>query len=252
MPVTINPTGNSDFTTAVFEGITGNGLPNGAALSTTQKLTKVDAVWNINRVNGTGNADLQIQWAQLLEGSTFTTLANSDIGIIVNSGTSWALPITPGDNTTNTSSANFSTFGSFGVGAQPPAQAFTFNPLPAKTYGDPDFNGGAISANTTQPIVYTSSNPAVATIVGGNIHIVGVGNSDITASQATDGFYPAVSVTHPLTVNKAPLTIKADDKTKPQGDPNPVLTATYTGFVLGETAAVLATPVTITSLISEL
>src|SRR5690606_13991314 len=103
-------------------------------------------------------------------------------------------------------------------------------------------NGGATSLNTTQPIVYTSSNPAVATIVAGDIHITGAGTTDITATQATDGVYPAVSVTHTLTVVKAPLTITADDKLKFEGLPNPTLTATYTGFVLGEDESALLTP----------
>jgi hypothetical protein len=247
MPATVSPATSSDFTAAVFEGITSDGTPNGTALSSTLKQTKVDAVWNINRVNGSGTAGLQLQWAQQLEGSTFTTLTNADIGIIVNQNPSWALPITPADNTNNIASASFTNFGAFGVGAQPPAQAFVFNPLPTKTYGDADFNGGAFSANTTQPIIYTSSNPAVATIVSNNIHIVGVGVSTITASQATDGFYPAVSASQTLTVNKANLTIKADDKTKPQGDPNPILTVTYIGFVNGETSSVLTTPVAIST-----
>lgn len=247
MPATITPASSSDFTISVFEGITANGLPDGTPLTPAQKQTKVDAVWNINRISGTGTAALQLQWAQALEGSTFITMAGSDIGIIFNQSGNWTLPTAPGDNSLNTASDNVSVFGAFSVGAQPPAQAFVFNAPPVKTYGDPDFNGGAISANTTQPIVYTSSNPAVATIVNNNIHITGVGTTNITASQASDGFYPAVSVTHPLTVVKADLLIQADDKAKPEGDPNPPLTVTYTGFVNGETAAVFTTPLVITT-----
>jgi trimeric autotransporter adhesin len=198
-------------------------------------------------MSGLGAADIQLQWNQLLEGSSFSTFANPDIGIVVNQPPNWALPVGTGDNSLNTATANFTTFGAFGVGAKPPAFAFTFNPIPPKTYGNPDFNGGAISSNTSQPIIYTSSNPAVATIVANNIHITGTGTTDITASQASDGFYPAVSVTQTLTVNKAPLTVKADDKTKPEGDPNPTLTVTYTGFVYGETSAVLLTQPTIST-----
>ena len=37
----------------------------------------------------------------------------------------------------------------------------------------------------------------------------------------------------------APLTITADDKSRDAGQPNPPLTASYAGFVAGETAAVL-------------
>jgi len=247
LPATITPSAASDFAVSAFEGITANGLPNGTALSAAQKQTKVDAVWNIARINGSGSAQLQLKWPQSLEGSTFATLPGADIGIITNSGSSWNLPTAPGDNTNNTASNSYSVFGAFSVGAQPPAQAFLFNPLPAKTYGDLDFDGGAISANTTQPIIYSSSNAAVATIVNNKIHIIGVGTSTITATQASDGFYPAVSATQLLTVSKASLTITADNKTKPEGDPNPPLTISYTGFVYGETNTVLSTQPTIST-----
>jgi uncharacterized protein YjdB len=118
----------------------------------------------------------------------------------------------------------------------------TFNILPVKTYGDADFSGGATSLNTTQPLVYSSNNPLVATIVGGNIHITGSGTADITVTQQSDGVFPTVSVTRTLTVNKAALIITADNKTKYEGVANPVFTVSYTGFVLGENAGVLLTP----------
>lgn len=247
LPATITPAASSDFAVAAFRGITNEGTPNGTALSSLQKQTKIDAVWNINRVNGSGSAGLQLSWPQSVEGSTFTTLPNSDIGIITNLNPSWSLPVAPGDNAANTASGSFTSFGAFSVGAKPPATPFVFNALPAKTYGDPDFNAGVISLNTTNPITYTSSNTSVATIVGNNIHIVGIGTTNITATQASDGFYPAANVTQSLTVNKATLTIKANDATKPQGDPNPTLTVTYTGFVNGETSSVLSTQPTITT-----
>jgi trimeric autotransporter adhesin len=247
MPATISAASTSDIAAAVFEGITENGTPNGTPLSATQKQTKVNAVWNINRVSGTGNIDLQLNWNELLEGSTFITLPDADLGIITNTNPGWSTPSGTGNNSSNTATASFANTGSFGVGARPPAQSFTFNPLPVTTYGDADFNGGAISLNTAQPIVYSSSNSAVATIVNGNIHITGTGAANITASQASDGFYPAASITHTLTVNKATLTIKADDKSKPEGDPNPPLTVSYSGFAYGETPSVLTTPVTVST-----
>jgi len=247
LPVTITPAGASDFAVAVFEGITTNAAVNGTPLTPVQKQTVVNAVWNINRLAGSGNADLQLGWAAALEGSTFTTLPSTDIGVIINNGSSWSLPVGTGDNTANTALAAVSSFGSFSAGAVPPTQPFVFNPIPVKTYGDADFNGGATSLNTTQPIIYSSSDPAVATIVNGDIHIVGAGIADITASQASDGFYPAASVSRTLTVNKAALIITADNKLKFEGQANPVLTASYTGFVLNETAAVLLTPAVLTT-----
>jgi hypothetical protein len=247
MPVTITPTNSSDFSVAVFEGITTNGAITGTALTTAQKQTVVNSVWNINRLNGSGDAIVQLSWNAALEGSTFTTLPNTDIGLIKNNGSSWDLPVGTGNNTTNNVTATLSSFGSFSAGAVPQVNPFVFNALPVKTYGDADFNGGATSLNTTQPIVYSSSNTAVATIVNGNIHITGAGTANITASQATDGFYAAASAMQPLTVNKTPLTITADNKLKFEGQVNPTLTATYTGFVLGETPSVLLTPAIITT-----
>lgn len=247
LPATVNPVSASDFAINVFQGITANGLPNGTPLTSLQKQTVVDAVWNVNRVAGTGNANLKLQWTPVLEGTTLATFANSEIGIIRNNGSTWSLPFGIGDNAANTADTTFSSFGAFSVGARPPANPFVFNALPPKTYGNPDFSPGVISSNTTVPINYTSSNTAVATIVNGNIHITGTGTTTITATQASDGFYPAANVSQTLTVAKAPLTIKADRKIKPEGDPNPTLTATYTGFVLNETAAVLLTPAVLTT-----
>lgn len=242
LPATVTPVAASAVTIAVFEGITSSGTVTGTALTPTQRQTVVNAVWNINRLTGSGDAVLQLGWNTALEGSSFITLPDTDIGLIINNGSSWTLPTGTGDNTANTVQATVSGFGSFGAGAIPPTQPFVFNPLPEKMYGNPDFNGGATSLNTTQPIIYTSSNTAVATIVNGDIHITGAGSADITASQASDGFYAAASVTRTLTVNKAPLTITADDQLKFEGQANPVLTASYNGFVLSETPAVLLTP----------
>lgn len=248
LPVKITPASASDFNVAVFEGITTNGTVNGTQLTPAQKLGVVNAVWNIERTAGTGSAGLQLGWQTALEGSLFITLPNSDIGVIYNNGTSYSTPLGTGDNTANTAAATVSTFGVFGVGSVPQTNPFIFNTLPPKVYGNPDFNTGVVSLNTTQPVTYTSSNTGAATVLPGNIvHITGAGTTDITASQASDGFYPAASITRTLTVSKAPLVIKADTITKFFSQAVPPLTYTVTGFVLGETQAALLTPVTIST-----
>ncbi|MES2650915.1 MAG: T9SS type A sorting domain-containing protein [Bacteroidota bacterium] len=80
-------------------------------------------------------------------------------------------------------------------------QTITFPILPVKTIGDADFATGA-STSSPLSIIYTSSNPAVATVTGGMIHIVSAGTTTITASQPGDASYEAAtSVARQLTVN---------------------------------------------------
>jgi hypothetical protein len=115
------------------------------------------------------------------------------------------------------------------VGGSSPV-SLAFLAIPTKVYGTADFSPGATSSN---PITYSSSDISIATIVSGKIHIVKTGSCTITANDGT------TSLTQNLTVNKAVLAVSADNKTKVYGSANPALTATITGFVLGETSAVL-------------
>jgi len=81
-----------------------------------------------------------------------------------------------------------------------------FNPLPAKTVCNADFDPGATGGG---PIIYTSSNPAVATIVLGKIHITGTGTAQITAddgtSQASQTLTVAAAVTPTITISPSAL-----------------------------------------------
>ncbi len=87
------------------------------------------------------------------------------------------------------------------------SQTITFPAIAAKTFGDADFDPGA-TASSGLTVTYSSSNPAVATIVNNRVHIVGAGTSIITASQAGNtSFSAAASVSQTLTVNKAAQSI---------------------------------------------
>nr|WP_315148616.1 chondroitinase-B domain-containing protein [uncultured Flavobacterium sp.] len=86
-------------------------------------------------------------------------------------------------------------------------QTITFGALPSKAFGDADFAPGA-TASSGLTVSYASSNTAIATIVNGNIHIVGAGTASITASQAGDAtFNAATNVSQTLTVSKINQTI---------------------------------------------
>ncbi len=244
LPVIFSSTNSSTLLASVFEGITDNGLVNGTPLIPAELSKVVNAVWKVGRSSGTGDIGLNFGWDELLEGGLFTTQANSRIGIIKNTGTTWDAPFGTGNNTTNTAFGPTTSTGNYSIGSVPLISAFTFNALANRTYGNPDFSSGATSLNTAQPIVYTSSNTSVATVSStGVIHIVGVGTTDINASQETDGVYLSASQTQTLTINKANLTITANDLTKFEGTANPALTASYTGFVYAENESVLITQV---------
>ncbi len=119
-------------------------------------------------------------------------------------------------------------------------QKITFNTLADKFYGDNDFDPNAASSNNTIAINYSSSKPDVAIVQNGLIHITGCGTTQITAEQpGNDQFSAAIPVVQELIVNQAPLLVRANDLVKFQGQLNPELTFTATGFVYGETQAVL-------------
>jgi sugar lactone lactonase YvrE/PKD repeat protein len=86
-------------------------------------------------------------------------------------------------------------------------QTISFAALPVETFGDTDFAPGATTSSGL-PVSYASSDETIATIVGGNIHIVGAGSCIITASQSGDADYTAAAnINQTLTVNQAGQTI---------------------------------------------
>ncbi len=136
------------------------------------------------------------------------------------------------------------------VGKEP--QAITFGDIPAKTYGDPDFDLKA-TASSGLPVTFSVTDPSVAEITDGQVHILSGGTTIITASQAgDDSYYPAEDVEHTLVVNKADLTFTAENKNKPYLDPNPELTYTVAGFVFDEDESVIdEMPVIVTTALQD-
>ena len=76
-----------------------------------------------------------------------------------------------------------------------------------------------------------------------NASLAGINAGDyptgVSASFAGDPPYLSSNATNSLHVDKAPLSIKADDKTRQQCAPDPPFTVTYTSFVSGEGPGVL-------------
>ncbi len=106
-------------------------------------------------------------------------------------------------------------------------QTITFNALPVKTVQDIDFSPEA-AASSGLPVAYNSSNPDIATIVGGKIHIVGLGTTIITASQAgNESTHPAPDVNQTLTVIPA-MSLSATNLVS-----NPTFNSGTTGWSFG-------------------
>lgn len=90
-------------------------------------------------------------------------------------------------------------------------------------------NGDDASKLATLPQISTTATTAS-----------GVNTYPITASGAVSPNYTFTYTAGVLTVDKAPLTITAENKTRLQGAANPTLTASYSGFIAGETSSVLS------------
>jgi FtsP/CotA-like multicopper oxidase with cupredoxin domain len=100
-------------------------------------------------------------------------------------------------------------------------------PVLSATYAG--FVNGDTPAVLTGTLVCAST--ATATSPPGTYSIGCAGQSSPT--------YVITYVAGTLTITRAPLTITANNATRAAGAPNPVFTATYAGFVNGETVAVL-------------
>lgn len=113
-------------------------------------------------------------------------------------------------------------------------QAITFGALSPKAYGDTPFDLTA-TASSGLSVTYASSDTGVARISGSTLTITGAGTTTITASQAGNSAYnPCADVQRGLVINKAELTVTAEDKTRLYQEDNPLFTLKYSGWCLTE------------------
>jgi hypothetical protein len=87
------------------------------------------------------------------------------------------------------------------------------------------------TASTPGTFLYT---PAAGTVLTAGVHTLSV---TFTPTDTTD--YTTASATVNLTVNQAVLTVIANNASKVYGTANPGFTPSYSGFVNGDTSAVL-------------
>ncbi|HXD74985.1 MAG TPA: MBG domain-containing protein [Vicinamibacterales bacterium] len=113
--------------------------------------------------------------------------------------------------------------------------------------GNPQFTGAVSGVRNGDAIVETFSTPAAAASpVGGYPIVPALGGAALSN-------YSVSLQNGTLTVTPAALVVKANDAVKTVGSPNPAFTASYAGFVLGDSPVVLggtltfATPATVGS-----
>src|SRR5207249_3754022 len=111
--------------------------------------------------------------------------------------------------------------------------------LPSLTASYSGFTSGdTVASLTTAPTLNTTA--TAASHVAGNPF-------SITAAGAVDSDYTISYVDGTLTVTPVALTITADNKTKAYGAALPGLTASYAGFVNGDSESSLITGLTLTT-----
>ncbi len=138
--------------------------------------------------------------------------------------------------TASVSGLTAATSATFSVAQGP--QTITFGALGGKQYGDASFPVSASSSSGLAVTFSIFSGPA--TVSGNNVTITGAGTVTVRASQSGNADYVAATpVDKSFVVTQAPLTVTADNQSRVFGAPNPTFTASYSGFVYSDTAAVL-------------
>ena len=102
------------------------------------------------------------------------------------------------------------------------------------------------TASSGLPVSYAVTGPAA--VSGSTLTITGAASVTVTASQADNADYAAAtSVSQTFTVGKAALTVTANNASITYGQAIPAFSYTLSGFVNGDTTAVVSGTATSTS-----
>jgi large repetitive protein len=201
-------------------------LPNGTVGQAFSQTT-------IKATGGTGSKAMSYQvTAGMVPAGLSIVPNNGDPGTVVLSGT----PTTAGTfsfQVTAVDIAGTTQQQSYTITIQKATPTIGWATPAAITYGTA-LSGTQLDANANVPggYVYT---PASGTVLG-----AGTQTLSVTFTPTDGADYSSTSKTVQLVVNKAHLSMKADNKTKTQGTTNPPLTFTLTGFVNRDTASVVS------------
>ncbi|PTS92321.1 hypothetical protein DBR11_27195, partial [Pedobacter sp. HMWF019] len=136
--------------------------------------------------------------------------------------------LTATDASTGTGSP-FTGSNSYSLTITKQTQNITLATTASAVYGTPDFDPGATSTSLL-PVTYSTSDPAIATVIAGKIHIVGKGTVTVYADQAGNNQYLAApQVSQTLTITAKPITVTATaGQSKVYGASDPTFAYTIT------------------------
>jgi Protein of unknown function (DUF1566)/Putative Ig domain len=162
-------------------------------------------------INAT-NSPTMFSASGLPVGLSINTFTGEIYGSPTNSGTSIEIPI-------QASNSNGIGNGTLTLTINPGYQTIIFNALNPVTFGTPPFGLIATGGSSSSPITFVSTDSSVAIISGSTCNIVGIGSTNIIASQAADTNYlAALDVTQVLTVlpqTSATMTLQNVIQTSP-------------------------------------
>jgi gliding motility-associated-like protein len=215
-----------------------------AGTLTVNKATLTIAANNANKVYGAVNPALGVTYTGFVNGDTNASLTTQP-GIAttaVTSSPAGTYPVTA----SGAVAANYTISYTAGTLTVTPATLTISASSGTKVYGtaNPAFTAsytGFVNGDTNASLT-TQATIATTAIAGSS-----VGTYPVTASGAVSANYTISYTAGTLTVTPAALNIAASNATKVYGSVNPVLGATYTGFVNGDTQASLTTQPTLST-----
>lgn len=117
-------------------------------------------------------------------------------------------------------------------------QTIYFPAIADQVYGDAAVTLAA-TASSKLSVTYAVVDGPGRIENGNTVVLTGAGEVTVSASQEGDDVYATASTTRSFKVAKAKLVATADDQSRVYGAANPTLTVSYTGFLNGDTSAVL-------------
>ena len=220
---------------------------------------------DLTRPQGEANPPLTYTLSGLVNGDTASVVSGtpslSTTATIVSPNGQYPIAIAVG--TLSAANYDFITVGGTLTIANTPATTITLTASPGSTstYGQaltftatvsPTVSGDPTPTGTVEFEIDGSPISSAVTLVNGSatsdsLSSPHAGGHTIKAIYSGDSFYATNTQTQTQTVTPAMLTITADNQTKVYGAALPTLTASYSGFVNGDTSASLTTQPTLST-----